>query len=284
MSELRRRILLALAFVVAAIGLMVLQRSGYWDPLEGLIERPLVGVQRSISQSYYNIHDFLAAPRSLAQLQGQNAQLEAEVAQLEAQVVTLREQTAQLNVLSALLGFAREQPENQYIAASVVGRDTNPFLRYLILDQGSDSGVQRGMPVVSQNGLVGRISEVTGSASKVQLIIDPQSSVNAEIQGASPPAEGIVSGEPTGELELTFVPQDATMKAGDLVVTSGLGGGFPPDILIGQVVSVHKQDTELYQTAVIQPRDDFSTLEILLVISNFQPVNIQPLESEASSP
>jgi len=273
-----------LAFVVAAIGLMVLQRSGYWDPLEGLIERPLVGVQRSISQSYYNIHDFLAAPRSLAQLQGQNAQLEAEVAQLEAQVVTLREQTAQLNVLSALLGFAREQPENQYIAASVVGRDTNPFLRYLILDQGSDSGVQRGMPVVSQNGLVGRISEVTGSASKVQLIIDPQSSVNAEIQGASPPAEGIVSGEPTGELELTFVPQDATMKAGDLVVTSGLGGGFPPDILIGQVVSVHKQDTELYQTAVIQPRDDFSTLEILLVISNFQPVNIQPLESEASSP
>jgi len=283
-SELRRRILLALALIVGAIGLLFLQRSGYWAPIAGLIQPPLVGVQRSFSRAYYDFRDFLTAPRSLAQLQARNAQLEAEVAQLEAQVVTLREQTAQLDVLSALLGFAREQPASRYITAQVVGRDTNPFLRYLILDQGSDSGVQRGMPVVSQNGLVGRISEVTASASKVQLIIDPQSSVNAKIQGAATPAEGIVTGQPTGELVLTFVPQDATMKAGDLVVTSGLGGGFPPDILIGQIISVHKRDYELYQTATIQPRNDFSSLEILLIIVNFQPINVQPLESGVSTP
>jgi rod shape-determining protein MreC len=239
-------------------------------------------LQRSFSTAYYNVRDFLTAPRNLAALRGENAQLRAEVGQLEAEVVTLREQAAEQEVLRALLGFAREQPANRYVTARVIGRDTSPFLRYLLLDQGSDAGVRRGMPVVSENGLVGRISEVSASASKVQLIIDPQSAINARVQETR--AEGVLIGQPTGELTLTYLAQDAVVKAGDLVVTSGLGGGFPANILAGRVVSVRKRDYELYQTATVLARVEFGNLEIVLIIADFEPIDIGPLSSDQPAP
>jgi len=267
--------LLASALVLLALGLLVIERAGYLDPLKNLAARPLLGLQRSFSTAYYNVRDFLTAPRNLADMRSENAQLQAQVSQLEAEVVTLREQAAEQEVLRALLGFAREQPANRYVAARVIGRDTSPFLRYLLLDQGSDAGVRRGMPVVSENGLVGRISEVSASAAKVQLIIDPQSAINARVQETR--AEGVLIGQPTGELTLTYLAQDAVVKAGDLVVSSGLGGGFPANILAGRVVSVRKRDYELYQTATVLPRVDFGKLEIVLIIANFEPVDIGPL-------
>lgn len=274
--------LLASALVLLALGLLVIERAGYLDPLKNLAGRPLLGLQRSFSTAYYNVRDFLTAPRNLAELRGENAQLQAQVGQLEAELVTLREQAAEQEVLRALLGFAREQPANRYVTARVIGRDTSPFLRYLLLDQGSDAGVRRGMPVVSENGLVGRISEVSASAAKVQLIIDPQSAINARVQETR--AEGVLIGQPTGELTLTYLAQDAVVKAGDLVVTSGLGGGFPANILAGRVVSVRKRDYELYQTATVLPRVDFGRLEIVLIIANFEPVDIGPLSPGQPAP
>jgi rod shape-determining protein MreC len=111
------------------------------------------------------------------------------------------------------------------------------------------------------------------------LIIDPGSSINARIQEGR--AEGILVGRASGDLELTYLSQDASVMAGDIVVTSGLGGSFPAEILIGRVVSVHRRDYEFYQTAVIEPRNDFSRLELLLVITNFTPIEIAPLEGAA---
>ncbi len=77
-----------------------------------------------------------------------------------------------------MLEFARTQPENVYIAGSIIGRDPSPFLHYVIIDHGSDYGLRHGMPVVTQQGLVGRIDAVTAGAARVQLITSPDSTVN----------------------------------------------------------------------------------------------------------
>jgi rod shape-determining protein MreC len=276
MATIRRRLLIASALLILAIGILLLGQTGLLSPLQDVAFRGVGGIQSGISTAFYNLRDFLTAPRNLESLLAQNADLEAQVARLEAEVVTLREQAADVAVLQALLGTARQQPENQYLVAHVIGRDTSPFLHYLILDQGSDSGIRRGMPVVSQNGLVGRISEVSSNASKVQLIIDPDSSINARVQESR--AEGSLVGQSAGGLEMTYISQDASIKPGDIVVTSGLGGSFPAEILVGRVVSVHRRDYEFFQTAVIEPRNDFSRLELLLVITNFTPVDIGPLQ------
>jgi rod shape-determining protein MreC len=276
MPTIRKRFLIALALLILSAGILLLGAAGLLSPLQDTVSRVTVGAQSGITTAFYNLRDFLTAPRNLQDLLLRNADLESQIARLEAEVVTLREQAAEVEVLRALLGTARQQPENQYLVAHVIGRDTSPFLQYLILDQGSDAGIRRGMPVVSQNGLVGRISEVSHSASKVQLIIDPDSSINARVQESR--AEGILVGQSSGGLELTYISQDASIQPGDIVVTSGLGGSFPPEILVGRVVSVHRRDYEFYQTAVIEPRNDFTQLELLLVITNFTPVDIGPLE------
>lgn len=275
MPSSRNRLLLAAALFAAAVGLFLLGQAGLIAPVQDAVQRAVTGLQGSLSTAYYNIYDFLTAPRNQQQLIETNAQLEQRVAQLEAEVVTLREQAAEVDRLNALLGAAREHPENRYLTAKVIGRDTSPFLHYLILDRGSDAGVRRGMPVVNEKGLVGRISEVSGSASKLQLITDPDSAINARVQESR--SEGILVGRPTGELEMVYLSQDISVTPGQTVVTSGLGGGFPADILIGQVISVHRRDYELYQTAVIEPRSDFTRLEMVLIITNFEPVLISPL-------
>jgi rod shape-determining protein MreC len=280
MPSSRRRLLLASALLAAALGLVLLGQAGMLVPVQDLALRAVSGVQRSISTAFFNIRDFLTAPRNQQELIQKNSQLEAQVAQLEAEVVTLREQASEVDQLRALLGYASSLPENRYRVSKVIGRDTSPFLHYLILDQGSDAGIRRGMPVVNEKGLVGRITEVSATASKLQLITDPDSVINARIQESR--AEGILVGRATGELNMIYISQDITLTVGEIVVTSGLGGGFPPEILIGRVVSVHRRDYEIYQTAIIEPRSDFSRLEMVLIITNFEPVLIDPLLESAT--
>jgi rod shape-determining protein MreC len=190
-------------------------------------------------------------------------------------VIALKQQLSETQVLSALVDFARVQPENRYLAATVIGRDPSPFVQYVIINRGSDDGLRRGMPVVTQQGLVGRVAAVTSGAARVQLITDPASSINVRLEPSR--AQAVVLGDLTGELSLDMIPQSAEVKVGDLILTSGLGGNYPSDILIGQVTGVRQIETDLFQHASVQPVVDFSKLEIVLIITNFRPVEISPL-------
>jgi len=107
------------------------------------------------------------------------------------------------------------------------------------------------------------------------LIIDPASLINVYLQQAD--TEALLKGQVTGDVELDMIPQSASVQAGDLVVTSGLGGNYPPNIVVGQVTNVRKRDFDLFQTAGVQPAVNFEDLQIVLVIINFQPVDITPL-------
>jgi rod shape-determining protein MreC len=109
----------------------------------------------------------------------------------------------------------------------------------------------------------------------VQLITDPGSAINVRLNPSG--AEALLTGSLTGELQLEAIPQEVEVQLGDLVLTSGLGGNYPPDILIGQITGVRQRPVELFQSASIQPVVDFSQLKIVLVIVNFQPVDLAPL-------
>ncbi len=109
----------------------------------------------------------------------------------------------------------------------------------------------------------------------LQLITDPGSTVNVRLQSTQ--TETLLKGSITGDLTMEMIPQEVKLKAGDLVLTSGLGGGYPSDVLVGQVVSIQSREGELFQSASIQPAVDFSHLRAVLVISNFKPVDIEPL-------
>jgi rod shape-determining protein MreC len=208
--------------------------------------------------------------------------LEGEVSNLQSEIIKLKQQIDETRVLSALVDFARVNPEYRYVAASVIGRDPSPFLQYIIINRGSDHGLRRGMPVVTQQGLVGRVAAVMAGAARIQLITDPGSSINVRIEPSR--AQAVLLGEITGDISLDMIPQSAEVQSGDLVLTSGLGGNYPPDILIGQVTGVRSRDNDLFQKASVQPVVDFSQIEIVLVITNFRPVEFAPLVPTPSTP
>lgn len=262
-----------LAFLV--IGILLLALGGYLTPISRLALSPFISGQTWLASRYVAIRDFMTAPRDVTRLTQVNAQLEAEVARLQSQIIELQQQNSELQVLSALLDFARAHSENEYLTAAVIGRDISPFLHYIIINRGSDDGLRRGMPVVSSQGLVGRVAAVTAGGARVQLITDPGTAINVRIQPTG--AEALLQGSITGDLTVEAIPQDANVQSGDLVLTSGLGGNYPANILIGQISGVRQRPVELFQNATVQPVVDFSQLEIVLVIVNFKPVDIEPL-------
>lgn len=276
MKRSTSRTFIAVTLILVAAGLLTLSLGGYLTPIQSLILRPISSIQSWVALRVAAIRDFLTSPRDVASLREEISGLEGEVARLQQEIIALREQAAEAEILAALLDYARAKPESSYKAARVIGRDVSPFLRSLIIDVGSDAGISRGMPVVTRRGLVGRIIEVFPSVARIQLITDPEASVNVQLQLSR--ADGVLAAQLNGELWVGLIDQSATITQGELVITSGLGGKYPAEIPIGQVISIHRRDYELFQQAVIQSSVDFSDIDIVLVITNFRPLPVeQPL-------
>lgn len=259
-------------------GILILALGGFFGPASRQLDSGLVQLQTWFSSRFLGLQDFITAPRDIISLRTRNAELEAQVSQLQTQVIELQQRVNETEILAALVDFSRTNPESTYKAAAVIGRDPSPFLHYIIINRGSNDDIRRGMPVVTNQGLVGRVDAVIADAARVQLITDPGSSVNVYLQNAD--TNAVLLGSVTGDVSLDMISQNVSVEPTDLILTSGLGGGYPPDLIIGQVVTLRSLEFELFQKATVQPAVDFSRLDIVLVITNFRPVDITPLEPE----
>jgi rod shape-determining protein MreC len=268
--------------VLIAIGIVLLALGGAFAPLTRLGLGAVVSAQTWLALRFRAAQDFISTPNDVASLLKRNAELEAEVARLQAEVVALQQQVSETQVLNTLLGFVQDHPENEYVSAAVIGRDPSPFLHYVIINRGADAGLRRGMPVVMQDGLVGRVDAVDAVAARVQLITDTVSRVNVRLQQSK--TEAVLTGSVTGEIRLEMIPQEARIPIGEVIITSGLGGEYPPNLIIGQVTNIRKQDFDIFQNAAVQPSVDYASLSYVLVITNFRPVDVTPLNPTPSVP
>jgi rod shape-determining protein MreC len=256
-------------------GILALALGGFFGSASRQFSSVLVEIQTWVSSRYLGIQDFITAPRDIVSLRARNVELESQVSQLQTQVIELQQRVNETEILAALVDFSRSNPESTYKAAAVIGRDPSPFLHYIIINRGSNDDIRRGMPVVTNQGLVGRVDAVIADAARVQLITDPASSINIYLQNAE--TDAVLFGSVTGDVSLDMISQDNSVEPGDLILTSGLGGGYPSDLIIGQVVTMRSLEFELFQQATVQPAVDFTRLDIVLVITNFRPVDISPL-------
>ena len=274
MTRERLQFLVVVALILIALVGFVLHRAGLLQPVEGLLLRITAPVQQGISGISAQIDELAQTARDLRELRQRNEELEAQNAALLLDNVRLREIETEAALLRDLLNFTQSNPSYELKGAHIVARkiaqDPSNLQRYIVLDVGSESGVERNMPVITDRGLVGRISEVGATWSRVLLIIDPQSTVNALTQSTR--ASGAVQGQADGSLVMRSIPQEDAVSVGDTVFTSGLGGNFPRQLLIGQIVEAERKDYELYQSAIVQPTVDFDHLEVVLIITDFEPV------------
>lgn len=261
---------LFLTFVAVSLALLILDATGQLSTVVGYLRIPFSAAQNWVSGQADNVESALAPAASLASLQAENEQLRNRITELEHQSEELVEVYAEYTLLSALLDYARENPEYRRVAADIIGWDTSNFARTVIINRGEREGMQVGMPVETERGLVGRIIQVSAHAAQVQLLTDPGSSINVRL-GASR-ADGVAVGQLASHLKIKWIEQDLTVGENELVMTSGLGGNFPPDLVVGRVTHIEQSISGLFQEAEVRSAVEFDRLEIVLVITDFEPV------------
>jgi rod shape-determining protein MreC len=273
-----------LLLVLAAVLLMALQITGQLQPIQSFVATLTSPAQVGATGAADNSSAAVSFVADLRTIRQKAAELEVRNDDLLAENFALREVEQENQRLRQLLNFAQTRPGLELRGAQIVGRvigqEAGNFLEYLILDLGQRHGIEVGMPVLTDQGLVGRISEVNNSTSKVLLITDSSSSVNAILQSSR--LNGVVRGDPAGDLVMDYIPQGGIFSEGEIVLTSGIGGKFPKGIPIGQVVQINQRDIDVFQQAVVRPTVDFGSLELVAVVTNFNPLEIEPepLESQ----
>lgn len=269
----RIRIVVIVVLVGTAVLLSILDSTGNLNSLFSFVRDPMTTVLSWTSGRAETVSGALSGPRDIQTAQEQIAQLEAQVAVLERENEELREIQGEYQLLLDLFNRARQTPEYTRQTASVIGRDTSPSIRSIIIDKGSDDGVRVGMPVESARGLVGRVFRTTQHSAQVALITDNASAIPSRLGNSR--ATGLLRGGGLGgSLTMDWIDLKYQVEIGEVALTSGLGGEFPQDIVIGRVSEVARSEAELSQQAIVQPAVDFDALEIVFVITNFQPIDI----------
>lgn len=254
------------------MGLMIVSMFGWLAPIEGLVAVPLNLITGVFTDITLGVTGGVSDLAELQRLRQRNADLEETLAQFQSEIVELREIASDYQRLAELLDYTTTTINQEYVTADVIGSDTNPLRRTIIINRGARDGISVGMPVVTAQGLVGRILNVSANASRVLLISDRDSSVSSRLQSIR--AQGTVQGQLSGNLRMTFIPLGQPVTVGDLVLTSGLGGNFPPDVVIGIVTSTRQREAELFQEADITSLVNFDSLEFVLVMTSFEPVDL----------
>jgi rod shape-determining protein MreC len=265
-------LILALLFLGFA-----LDRLGYMTRVRTFVQTALVPLQEATTGVAQNVSGRLEQSQSLQLLQARNAELEALNNKLMVDNVRLRELERENELLRQLLNYTRSNLQFSYQTTTVIGRsigvDPTNLLYFVYVNVGARDGIAENMPVITDRGLVGRVTAVGPNLAQVLMLIDPASAVNALIQNSR--VTGLVRGNIDGTLIMERIPQDAKVNPGDIVLTSGLGGNFPDKLVIGQVTEVVKRDQDMFQTARIRPTVDFGKLETMLIITSFQPVDFE---------
>ena len=271
----RSRSWIFFVLTLVAVLALVLHEAGQLQPVEDLAQLVIAPVQRSFDGLVNSAGDLFGLFSEVRELRAENQDLQDENNHLRSENIRLKDLEAENITLRDLLKFSRNTPNYVTLAADVIGRDPSPYLNSITINVGDDQGLRPGMPVITGgSALVGRVREVNPRTSKVQLLQDMNSAVNTLIQSSR--ANGLVKGQSDGSLVMDYIPLEEKVAAGDIVLTSGLGGDLPRSLVVGQVTDVTKRDIDLFQSAALRPEADLNRLEVVLVILSFESSGPEP--------
>lgn len=224
------------------------------------VTAPVMGVVANANSRLQTVwNDYLA----IVGAQRENRELREAVKVMNRRVLDSQEAIIANERLRKLLELKSSQ-QIASVAANVIGEDSAPWYRTIVIDRGGVDGLDEGMPVVSTSGIVGRLIKVSPNSARVLLLTDHASSIAAMIQRSR--ARGVVKGKGGGACTLEFALREEDVKVGDAVITSGIGGIFPKGIAIGEVAMVRKGEYGMFQSVDIRPAVNISRLEEVLVL------------------
>lgn len=225
--------------------------GSFFYPVELVLDRGI----RFIDQSF---HRYLF----LSNAQKENESLRHQLRVLQVKILDYESRLNETHRLRTLLGFAKNQGK-EYIAAEVVGRSNLSTFRSLRISRGSREGIQVGMPVLTAQGIVGRIIRTGPFHSDVQLFSDRNFHLDALVERAR--IRAVVQGISESKMQFNLA-QRADVKIGDAVVTSGITGSFPEGLPVGKVIKIQYETDHVSQQITIEPWVDPRSLEEVLVL------------------
>jgi rod shape-determining protein MreC len=277
-SALIRRAVVVVLVLVALTLITISFRSPTSGALHGLqgagstALRPFQVAATRIAQPFRDAYDYVS---SLSSAKSENERLKKQIAEYRQDVIIAEGRAAKYPQLAKLMRFeqGRNFP-NDYLAvnAGVISFPSGPFIHSLTIDKGSSSGIRKSSPVVSGDGLVGIVSNVSPHAAVVTLLTDPDSFVAArDIDPRSNVRGGVRPGAAAGTLQLAEVSKTKVVHKNDVLVTDGTRNARYPDLYpygipIGRIVSFSATDTATFLQVQVQPFANLGSLDAVAVL------------------
>lgn len=265
------KILIAVIFVM--FGLMLYTAStgsSMAANLLGFLSTPMEKVSTVVTNNAAQTAK--SAARSKEDLERENAALKQQIDDLNKKLInyyTYQQENAQLR---KFLELKNENPDFKPVSAAVVGRDPNELFYQFTIDQGTAAGISVNDPVVTEAGVVGWISAANSSYSRVTTILSPDTKISAVDKVNRD--TGVVGCDlklaDAGMLKLSYLSAGTTVKPGDIIVTSGIGGIYPRNLPVGTVKDVKNAEYDVSLYAEVTPFVDVKTVRDVMVITSFQ--------------
>jgi len=253
-------IALIAAFIIYSYSLKSQEHANQFERGILTLSAPLMGVVSDFNNYLLSFWtDYIA----LVSTQKENRALRESVRQLNVRIIESQDVLLENERLHKLLTLKNDISVPS-VVATVIGEDSAPWYRSIVIDRGSVDGLTEGMPVMATNGVVGRVVKVAASSSRVLLLTDHASSIAAMIQRSR--ARGVLKGKGSGFCQLEFTVREDDVKVGDIVTTSGVGGVFKKGRILGEVTMVKKGEYGMFQTIDVRPAVNTFHLEEVLVL------------------
>ena len=262
--------ILAGLFVFCIIlGIISFRFENKMTPVRSAVSSVIAPMQKGINAIGVKISERMDYATTLKKTVRKNKKLQSQIDKLSAENKLLQQDKYELENFRKLYDLDQQYAGYPKVAARVISSDPDNWYNTFIIDKGSKNGLKKNMNVMANGGLVGIITEVNKSYSKVRSIIDDNSNISGTVLGSS--ENCIVSGNlkliNNGVIEVSGINGDAKIEDGAEVVTSQISDKYLPGILIGYLKDLKKDSSNITQTGYLSPVVDFSSLDMVLVIT-----------------
>lgn len=262
--------ILAGLFVFCIIlGIISFRFENKMTPVRSAVSSVIAPMQKGINAIGVKISERMDYATTLKKTVRKNKKLQSQIDKLSAENKLLQQDKYELENFRKLYDLDQQYVGYPKVAARVISSDPDNWYNTFIIDKGSKNGLKKNMNVMANGGLVGIITEVNKSYSKVRSIIDDNSNISGTVLGSS--ENCIVSGNlkliNNGVIEVSGINGDAKIEDGAEVVTSQISDKYLPGILIGYLKDLKKDSSNITQTGYLSPVVDFSSLDMVLVIT-----------------
>ncbi len=217
--------------------------------------------------------------RSSAALQKENEELKQQIANYQYELADYENSKRTLQIYEEFLGVKQEHPDYQFQNASVLSRDNADIYGSFILDKGSLKGIEVNDPVIFGKNLVGIVTDVTPTNCTVKTVANPE--VNVAVYETRSNEICYVTGFENGIDSTVFqmpgLSADSNIASGGVLCTTGIGGIYPKDLVVGTVSEIRKSQADISYYAVVESNVDFSELTDVFVITDFEGQGIKDL-------